>query len=511
MNGRGAARLLAGWRCIAKLGHPGLQVPLDHFRLIRHDELLDPIWGLSQITLPYEVAGSSRARGTSWYWGMVVVRLQRNQRPYPSRYAFGMIASNPLSEVDPEIEALISRDLQRQNSHIHLIASENFAAPAVMSVSGSIFTNKYAEGYPAKRYYEGCQVVDEMETLAIGRAKSLFGAAHANVQPHSGSQANMGVYLSLLDPGDKILGMRLDQGGHLTHGSPVNFSGQYYEFIAYGLDPVTERIDMDQVRRLALEHRPKVVLAGYSAYSRHLDYAAFRAIADEIDAVFLVDAAHFIGLVAGGSYPNPMPYADIVTATTHKALRGPRGGLILSNEKYAAAIDKAIFPGGQGGPVLNQVAAKAVAFLLASEPSFATYTDQIVANARAMADFMVEAGVRVVSGGTDNHLFLVDLRSIDEDLTGRAAARMLDQVGVTLNFNAIPDDPRKPWVTSGLRIGTPAMTTQGMTEPEATDTARLIVEALRNHDRPAELERIAGEVGVLASKFPPYPAGFRGY
>lgn len=417
----------------------------------------------------------------------------------------------PLDEVDPEITSLIERDLQRQNSHIHLIASENFTSPAVMAASSSVFTNKYAEGYPGKRYYEGCAVVDEMETLAIERAKSLFGAAHANVQPHSGSQANMGVYLSLLEPGDKILGMRLDQGGHLSHGSPVNFSGQYYHFVAYGLDDETERIDMDQVRALALEHRPKVVLAGYSAYSRHLDYEAFRSIADEIDAVFLVDAAHFIGLVAGGSLPNPVPHADIVTATTHKALRGPRGGLILANERYARSIDKAIFPGGQGGPILNQVAAKAVAFHEAAQPEFSEYTDQIIANARAMADTMVSEGVRVVSGGTDNHLFLVDLRSVDEDLTGRDAARLLDEIGITLNFNSIPNDPRKPFITSGLRIGTPAMTTQGMTETEAVETAELIVMALKHHDSEPDLARIASTISVLAGKFQPYPRDFAGY
>ena len=417
----------------------------------------------------------------------------------------------PLGEVDPEITSLISRDLARQNSHIHLIASENFASPAVMAASGSVFTNKYAEGYPYKRYYEGCDVVDEMETLAIERAKSLFGAGHANVQPHSGSQANMGVYLSLLDPGETILGMRLDQGGHLTHGSPVNFSGQYYNFVAYGLHPETERIDMDQVRELALEHRPKVVLAGYSAYSRHLDYEAFRSVADEIGAVLLVDAAHFIGLVAGRSVPNPVPYADIVTATTHKALRGPRGGMILSTEEYAKVIDKAIFPGGQGGPIENQVAAKAVAFLEASQPEFSAYTDQIIANARAMAGHMMEAGVRIISGGTDNHLFLMDLRSIDEDLSGRDAAKMLDRIGITLNFNSIPNDPRKPFITSGLRIGTPAMTTQGMTEVEATETARLIVAALRSHDDEEALGRLAGEIGVLASKFQPYPSDWAGH
>ncbi|MGD2061132.1 MAG: serine hydroxymethyltransferase [Acidimicrobiia bacterium] len=422
-----------------------------------------------------------------------------------------MISMKSLGEVDPEIESLISRDLARQNSHIHLIASENFASPAVMAASSSVFTNKYAEGYPNKRYYEGCQVVDEMETLAIERAKSLFGAGHANVQPHSGSQANMGVYLSLLDPGDTILGMRLDQGGHLTHGSPVNFSGQYYHFVAYGLHPDTERIDMDQVRALALEHRPKVVLAGYSAYSRHLDYEAFRSIADEIEAVLLVDAAHFIGLVAGRSFPNPVPYADIVTATTHKALRGPRGGMILSSGEYASVIDKAIFPGGQGGPIENQVAAKAVAFHEAAQPEFSAYTDQIIANAQAMADHMIESGVRIISGGTDNHLFLIDLRSIDEDLSGRDAAKMLDRIGITLNFNAIPNDPRKPFITSGLRIGTPAMTTQGMTEAEATETASLIVAALRAHDDEDALSKLAVEIGVLASKFQPYPSDWAGH
>ena len=422
-----------------------------------------------------------------------------------------MISMNPLEEVDPRIAELIRRDLERQNSSIHLIASENFASPAVMTASGSVFTNKYAEGYPGRRYYEGCRVVDEMESLAIERAKQLFAADHANVQPHSGAQANMGVYLALLEPGDTVLGMRLDQGGHLTHGSPVNFSGNYYDFVAYGVDPESEIIDMDEVRRLALEHRPKIVLAGYSAYSRHLDYAAFRSIADEIGAVFMVDAAHFIGLVAGRTMPNPMEYADIVTATTHKALRGPRGGLILANEKYAKSIDKAIFPGGQGGPILNQVAAKAVAFGEAAQPEFSEYTDQIIANARAMADTMISEGVRVVSGGTDNHLFLIDLRSVDEDLTGRDAARMLDEIGITLNFNSIPNDPRKPFITSGLRIGTPAMTTQGMTETEAVETAELIVMALKHHDSEPDLARIASTISVLAGKFQPYPRDFAGY
>jgi glycine hydroxymethyltransferase len=421
-----------------------------------------------------------------------------------------MIDMQPLATVDPAVADMIRRDLQRQNTHIHLIASENFASPAVMAATGSVFTNKYAEGYPGKRYYEGCAVVDEVEQLAIDRAKALFGAAHANVQPHSGAQANMGVYLSLLDPGDKIMGMRLDQGGHLTHGSPVNFSGKYYDFIAYGLDPETELIDMDEVRRLALEHRPKVLLAGYSAYSGELDYAAFRSIADEIEAVFMVDAAHFIGLVAGKAIENPMKYADIVTATTHKALRGPRGGLILSNEKYATLIDKAVFPGGQGGPIINQIAAKAVCFLEASTPEFAAYARQILANAATMASRMISEGVRIVTGGTTNHLFLIDLRSVDPDLTGRDAARMLDSIGITLNFNSIPNDPRPPYRASGLRIGTPAMTTQGMKEEQADQTAGLLAAALRDHADEVALKEIESEVRQLAAAFPPYPTDFNG-
>ena len=422
-----------------------------------------------------------------------------------------MISMNEIEEVDSEVAGLIRADLSRQNTHIHLIASENFASPAVMAASGSVFTNKYAEGYPAKRYYEGCQVVDQVETLAIERAKALFGAAHANVQSHSGAQANMGVYLALLKPGEKVLGMRLDQGGHLTHGSPVNFSGQYYDFIAYGLDPVTERIDMDEVRKLAIKHQPKIVLAGYSAYSRLLDYEAFRSIADEVGAIFMVDAAHFIGLVAGRSYPNPVPFADIVTATTHKALRGPRGGMILSNERYAAVIDKAVFPGGQGGPIVSQIAAKAVCFHEAAQPEFHVYTDQVVRNAAAMAEAMMGEGVRLVSGGTDNHLFLVDLRSIDEDLSGREAAKLLDSIGVTLNFNSIPNDPRPPFRTSGLRIGTPAMTTQGFDEAGAAEIARLIIEVLRARSDEQTVARVAGRFAELAAAHPPYPADFAGH
>jgi glycine hydroxymethyltransferase len=422
-----------------------------------------------------------------------------------------MISMDPLEQVDPVIAGLIRKDLQRQNTHIHLIASENFASPAVMAASGSVFTNKYAEGYPGRRYYEGCQVVDEMEQLAIDRAKQLFGAEHANVQAHSGAQANMGVYFSLLKPGDRVLGMRLDQGGHLTHGSPVNFSGLYYDFVAYGVDPETELIDMDQVRALAIEHKPNIVLAGFSAYSRTLDYEGFRAIADEIGAIFMVDAAHFIGLVAGGSHPSPVPHADVVTGTTHKALRGPRGGLILSIERFAKDVDRAIFPNAQGGPIESQIAAKAVCFHEAMQPEFRAYTDQIVANARAMAAVIQAEGVRVVSGGTDNHLFLIDLRSVSDDLDGKEGARLLDEVGITLNFNTIPFDPRPPYRASGLRIGTPAMTTQGMNEEQAAEVASLIARALHKRADEGELSGVATRVAELAAQFPPYPADFAGH
>ncbi len=422
-----------------------------------------------------------------------------------------MIDMRPLESADQELASLIRRDVERQNSHIHLIASENFASPAVMAASGSVFTNKYAEGYPGRRYYEGCGVVDEMESLAISRAKALFGADHANVQPHSGAQANMGVYFSLIKPGDTVLGMRLDQGGHLTHGSLVNFSGLYYRFVAYGVDPATEIIDMDEVERLAKEHRPQIVLAGYSAYSRHLDYQRFRQIADDVGAIFMVDAAHFIGLVAGKAYPNPVDYADIVTATTHKALRGPRGGMILCRESFAPDIDKAVFPNAQGGPIMSQIAAKAVCFKEASTVEFQRYAAQIVANARAMSESLAEQGVRVVSGGTDNHLFLLDLRSIDPDLTGRDAARLLDRVGITLNFNAIPNDPRPPSRASGLRIGTPAMTTQGMRESEAIEVGALISRALHARGEEKVLTEVAGAVSALATAFPPYPPDFPGH
>lgn len=422
-----------------------------------------------------------------------------------------MISMNSIEQVDPTVAGLIRKDLERQNTSIHLIASENFASPAVMAASGSVFTNKYAEGYPGRRYYEGCQVVDEMEQLAIDRAKELFGAESANVQAHSGAQANMGAYFALIQPGDTVLGMRLDHGGHLTHGSPVNFSGLYYDFVAYGVDPESEVIDMDEVRRLAKEHEPKIVLAGYSAYSRTLDFEAFRAIADEVGAVFMVDAAHFIGLVAGQSHPSPVPHADVVTGTTHKALRGPRGGLVLATEEYGTQINKAVFPNVQGGPIESQVAAKAVCFHEAMQPGFSEYTDQIVANAAAMASQTQDEGVRVVSGGTDNHLYLIDLRSIDEDLTGKDAAKLLDGLGVTLNFNTIPNDPRPPYRASGLRIGTPAMTTQGMTETQAAEVASLICRALQERDDQAALTEVSGRVAQLASEFSPYPHDFAGH
>ena len=422
-----------------------------------------------------------------------------------------MIGMDPLEQVDPAVAGLIAKDVHRQNTHIHLIASENFVSPAVMAASGSVLTNKYAEGYPGRRYYEGCDVVDEVETLAIERAKTLFRAEHANVQPHSGAQANMAVYFSLLEPGDSVLGMRLDQGGHLTHGSPVNFSGLYYDFVAYGVDPTSELLDMDQVRRLAVEHRPKILLAGYSAYSRDLDYEAFRSIADEVGAVLMVDAAHFIGLVAGGSVPSPVSHADVVTATTHKALRGPRGGLILSREELGGQIDKAVFPNAQGGPIESQIAAKAVCFHEAMQPEFGAYTDQVVANARAMAEALQSEGVRVVSGGTDNHLFLIDLRSVDPSLSGREAARMLDEVGITLNFNTIPFDPRPPYHASGLRICTPPMPTQGMMEQEAAEVAQLIALALRKRDSEVARAEVADRVYDLEARFTPYPDDFSGH
>ena len=363
-------------------------------------------------------------------------------------------ASNEtLNNVDSEISELIDNDLNRQNTHIHLIASENFASKAVMEASGSILTNKYSEGFPGRRYYEGCEIVDQIEQLAIDRACELFEAEHANVQPHSGSSANMAVYLSLLEAGDTVLGMSLDQGGHLTHGSPVNFSGQLYNFVGYGLDENTELIDMETVYSMALEHKPKLIIAGYSSYSQSLNFKRFREIADEVGAHFMVDAAHFIGLVAGKVVDNPVQYADVVTATTHKALRGPRGGIILSKEEFAKDIDKNTFPGAQGGALNNQIAAKAVCFKEALTKEYQDYSHQILNNAKALASSFQEQGLRVVSGGTENHLVLVDTRSVDEELTGKEAGILLNEKGITLNRNSIPFDPRSPFVTSGIRMG----------------------------------------------------------
>ena len=413
-------------------------------------------------------------------------------------------SQNPLNGVDSEIAELISEDLKRQNTHVHLIASENFASKAVMEASGSILTNKYSEGFPGRRYYEGCEVVDKIEQLAIDRACELFEADHANVQPHSGSSANMAVYLALLEPGDTVLGMSLDQGGHLTHGSPVNFSGKVYNFVGYGLNETTEIIDMEKVRDIAIQTKPKLIIAGYSSYSQNLDYEKFRNIADEVGAYFMVDAAHFIGLVAGKVVNNPMHYADIVTATTHKALRGPRGGIILCKEDFAKDIDRNIFPGAQGGPLNNQIAAKAVCFKEALSPDFREYTKQIVNNATTLSNSFQEQGLRVVSGGTQNHLVLVDTRSVDDELTGKEAGILLNERGITLNRNSIPFDPRSPFVTSGIRMGTPAVTTCGMKEEELTKVGYLISEIMKNRSDIKKLDGLEKEVRDLATSFQPY-------
>jgi glycine hydroxymethyltransferase len=406
---------------------------------------------------------------------------------------------------DDELFGLIDREVERQNTTLQLIASENFASPAVLRATGSVLTNKYSEGYPSKRYYGGNEVIDEVEVLARERAKELFGAAHANVQPHSGASANMAVYLALLDPGDTVLGLRLDQGGHLTHGSPVNASGKLYRFVSYGVTPSDERIDVDQIRDLAHEHRPKIIVAGATAYPRIIDPVPFRQIADEVGALFMFDAAHIAGLIAGGVHPNPVPHADIVTFTTHKTLRGPRSGCILSTASLAEKIDKAVFPGFQGGPLDHVIAAKAVAFHEAAQPEFAGYARQVVANASALAGALAERGLRLVSGGTDNHLMLVDLRSFDPELSGKKARLALDRAGVSLNENTVPDDPRPPYITSGLRIGSPAVTTQGMREPEMAQVADLIHRVLVGRDDDAEIAAARDEVVALCSKFAPYP------
>ena len=411
------------------------------------------------------------------------------------------------SDTDPDnaVFELLETERIRQTTGLQLIASENFTSPAVMHATGSILTNKYSEGYPGKRYYGGNVNVDEIEALAISRVKQLFGAEHANVQPHSGASANMAVYLGLLNPGDTVLGLSLDHGGHLTHGSPVNASGILYNFKSYGVTSGEERIDFEEMRDLALEHRPKMIVAGTTSYPRRLDPEPFKAIADEVGALLMFDIAHLAGLVAGGAHPNPVPYADVVTFTTHKTLRGPRGGCILSKAVHAQAIDKAVFPGSQGGPLEHAVAAKAVAFREALDPSFSAYAHQIVKNASALAAALTKEGFRLVSGGTDTHLMVVDLRPFDAECTGKVAQLVLDEAGITLNKNTVPDDPRSPFVTSGVRIGTPSVTTQGMTEAEMPVIASLIAEALRHRDDAAAVAAVKSKVAALCAKFPVYP------
>jgi glycine hydroxymethyltransferase len=407
-----------------------------------------------------------------------------------------------LRDTDPDIADLIEAEITRQNDGLELIASENFVSPAVMEAMGSPLTNKYAEGLPRKRYYGGCEVVDRIEQIAIDRAKELFGAEHANVQPHSGAQANAAVFMAFLKPGDAFLGMDLSNGGHLTHGSPVNFSGLLYRATSYG---VTDDgyLDYDHMRRKARESRPKMIIAGYSAYSRVIDFAAFAEVAKEVGAVFMVDMAHFAGLVATGHYPSPVPHADVVTTTTHKTLRGPRAGLILSKAQHAKAVDKAVFPGTQGGPLEHVIAAKAVALKEALDPSFKHYCGQIVANAKALAASLVERGLQVVSGGTDNHLMLVDLRN--RGLTGKVAEQALDAAGITVNKNTVPRETQSPFVTSGIRIGTPAVTTRGMREAEMRRIAELIDRVLRAPEDDSVTEAVRADVHRLTASFPLYP------
>ncbi|WAM32620.1 serine hydroxymethyltransferase [Caldicellulosiruptor naganoensis] len=406
---------------------------------------------------------------------------------------------NLVKDTDPEIAEAIKNELKRQQSKIELIASENFVSVAVMAAMGSPLTNKYAEGYPNKRYYGGCEYIDVIESIAIERAKKLFGAEHANVQPHSGAQANMAVYFAVLNPGDTILGMNLSHGGHLTHGSPVNFSGKLYNIVSYGVNPETETIDYDEVLRLAKEHRPKLILAGASAYPRVIDFKKFREIADEVGAYLMVDMAHIAGLVAAGLHPSPVEYADFVTTTTHKTLRGPRGGLILCKEKYAKLIDKSIFPGIQGGPLEHVIAAKAVALKEAMTEEFKNYQMQILKNAKALSSRLIERGFRLVSGGTDNHLMLVDLRN--KGITGRDAEKRLDSLNITCNKNAIPFDTQSPMVTSGIRLGTPAVTTRGFKEEDMVEVADIIHDALTNSDSD---ENILQRVKALCEKYPLY-------
>ena len=406
-----------------------------------------------------------------------------------------------LSAADPEVGAAVRKEYERQNRNIELIASENVVSPAVLVAAGSVLTNKYAEGYPGKRYYGGCEYVDIVEEIARDRAKELFGAKFANVQPHSGAQANYAVYQALCELGDTVMGMNLDQGGHLTHGSPVNFSGKHYHMVAYGVDPVTHRIDYDQVRELARKHKPKMIIAGASAYPRIIDFKAFADIAHEVGAYLMVDMAHIAGLVAAGLHPSPVPYADVVTTTTHKTLRGPRGGMILCNdETIAKKINSAIFPGSQGGPLMHIIAAKAVALGEALRPEFKVYQQRILDNAQAMAGAILEGGLDLVSGGTDNHLMLVDLRPAH--LTGKEMEKRLDDVFITANKNTIPNDPEKPFVTSGLRLGTPAATSRGLNEEDFRLVGRLICETAQHYDTKAD--EIRSQVVALTEKYPLY-------
>ena len=407
-----------------------------------------------------------------------------------------------IAEQDHTVFEAMQAEKTRQEANIELIASENFVSEAVMEAQGSVLTNKYAEGYPGKRYYGGCEHVDVVENIARDRLKEIFGADHANVQPHSGSQANMAVYMTALEQGDTVLGMNLSHGGHLTHGSHVNFSGIQYNFVEYGVNPDNEMIDYEDVRSKALEHKPKMIVAGASAYSRVIDFAKFREIADEVGAYLMVDMAHIAGLVATGEHPNPVPHAHFVTSTTHKTLRGPRGGLILCTEEFAKKIDKTIFPGIQGGPLMHVIASKAVAFGEAQQPEFKTYIQQVVKNAKALAEAFMAEGIEIVSGGTDNHLMLVNLRSLN--LTGKVAEHVLDEVGITVNKNTIPFDTESPFVTSGIRIGTPAVTSRGFKEEEMKEIATIMVKLLKNHEDSDVKKEVAERVAALTSKYPLY-------
>ncbi len=407
-----------------------------------------------------------------------------------------------VKQQDPKVQEMIELELGRQRNKLEMIASENFVSQAVMEAQGSVLTNKYAEGYPHKRYYGGCEYVDMVEELAIERAKQLFGAEHVNVQPHSGSQANFGVYFALLEPGDTIMGMNLSHGGHLTHGSPVNVSGKYFNIIPYGVDAETGRIDYEEMRKIAQEHKPKMIIGGGSAYSRQIDFKTMAEIAHEVGAIFMVDMAHFAGLVAAGLHPNPVEYADIVTTTTHKTLRGPRGGMIMCKEEYAKAIDKSIFPGIQGGPLMHVIAAKAVAFGEALQPEFKEYAKQVIVNAQTLADALQQEGFTIVSGGTDTHVLLVDLRAVG--LTGKVAEHILDEVGITCNKNTIPFDPESPFVTSGIRLGTPALTTRGLNSEDMKEIASIIALVLKHPEDAAAQEEAKQRVAKLCKQYPMY-------